>query len=127
MSLITGAARMGQRYARQRMTQRCQIIETTDRVLDPDTGQYRGTETIVYFGVCELVARQATAIHSGSGERDLVKSQPELRIPADVVGVFRPGCRVIVTTATGRVEARLVAEEQRAHRTARRFQVEVLE
>lgn len=127
MNMLTRAANFGAEFARMRMTQQCRVTMLMLGEFDHATGDYVDDPVLLYEGPCELVSRQAAAKHSSSGERDLVLSQPQLRIPAETPGAFPPGCEVVVTTANGDVRARVIAEEQRPHRTARRFQLEVLE
>lgn len=126
IDLMNGAAAMGRRAAEARMVETCTITRPGERVFNEDTGTYIDSTTVLYEGRCELKSRSEDGVHVDSGARDLMRSDPVLKIPANVPHANLTGASVAVVTARGTVRGTIGAEMLGPHRTARRFEMEVL-
>lgn len=92
----------GRKRARERMDAECTITRTIVGELDRDTGKKPPAQIVeVYAGACRIKQASAVGRKVNAAGQLVVVASPELRLPADTVGV-QPGDEVTVTACVSR-------------------------
>lgn len=126
---IQQALKRGQRLEQNLMTDECMIQRRGEETTNPETGVVEPSMKLVYEGPCRLTSATTSATSTTAGENSFVVESPRLHIlhGAEV----QPGdIAVITSTTTGNaafgLEMHLVDLQRGTHRTAQRWNVEVV-
>lgn len=121
----------GRAFEERQMTDRCQVgTETTEPVLNEETGEYETVFTVVYDGPCRFKAGDTQAGEIDASGQLLVEQDAVLKLPVASSTAVRKDMVVKVTgslTDPGLVgvRARVKGPFASSYTTARRFPVEI--
>lgn len=87
------------------MRETCRVERGTRGALDPATGRYTPTSTVVYNGRCDVKPLAAGADSAVVGERDVVLRRYDAALPFDTLGTIAVDD---VLTVTASADPRLV-------------------
>lgn len=132
MSIAAGALGMGRQWAESLMTDTAQIgFESSDEVLNPDTGEYERAFTPIYHGPCRFKAGNVQASDVEAASQLLVSQLATLSLPIGASTDVQNGMQVRVTgsltdPALPGTVAMIEAPFRSSYATARRFTARVV-
>jgi hypothetical protein len=121
----------GRAFEERQMTDRCQVgTESSDRILNEETGEYETVFTPVYDGICRFKAGDTQAGEIDAAGQLLVEQDAILKLPVTTSTAVRKNMVVKVTASLSDpglvgVRARVKGPFASSYTTARRFPVEI--